>query len=252
MQNRRMFLKSCAAMSIGVPFVGRCSPMKSMIAAEKNFREDEYSPFDVPYITDGMLAMWDGEWNVGWGVHDSTATSWVDLSGHGFDFPIPKTGVEWNNQSLSLAGGTSLNRKLPEEQRKSFTVECVAIGTGVTGAFLWLKNPSWNGGALLGWASTGRCYFPWTRIGDLGDRDLQSASLSWDSTRQTLVRDGIILASTSHTVDVRNILSSIYVGEYNGGFMATMEVFSVRLYNRALTPEEIAHNYAVDKERFFL
>lgn len=31
-----------------------------------------------PYVTDGLVAMWDGEWNAGGGVHDANATEWVD------------------------------------------------------------------------------------------------------------------------------------------------------------------------------
>ena len=34
-----------------------------------------------PYITDGLVAMWDGEWNVGGGVHDGTASQWLDVVG---------------------------------------------------------------------------------------------------------------------------------------------------------------------------
>ena len=41
-----------------------------------------------PYITDGLVAMWDCEWNAGGGVHDDTATTWVDLTGNGLDATI--------------------------------------------------------------------------------------------------------------------------------------------------------------------
>ena len=33
-----------------------------------------------PYVTDGLVAMWDGEWNVAGGVHEN-GTKWVDLVG---------------------------------------------------------------------------------------------------------------------------------------------------------------------------
>ena len=33
---------------------------------------------------------------------------------------------------------------------------------------------------------------------------------------------------------------------------ATSDFCTVRIYNRALTAEEIAHNYSIDKERFSL
>lgn len=33
-----------------------------------------------PYVTNGLVAMWDGEWNAGGGVHDPNATVWKDLT----------------------------------------------------------------------------------------------------------------------------------------------------------------------------
>lgn len=34
-----------------------------------------------PYVTDGLIAMWDGEWNAGPGIHDPQASVWKDLIG---------------------------------------------------------------------------------------------------------------------------------------------------------------------------
>lgn len=48
-------------------------------------------------------------------------------------------------------------------------------------------------------------------------------------------------------------LSFIIGGENNRNHMSINgELCTIRFYNRALTAEEIAHNYAVDKERFRL
>lgn len=33
-----------------------------------------------PYITNGLIGMWDGEWNAGGGIHDSNSMIWKDLS----------------------------------------------------------------------------------------------------------------------------------------------------------------------------
>ena len=40
------------------------------------------------YIQDGLVAMWDGIENAGWGVHDPNATVWKDLSGNGYDLEV--------------------------------------------------------------------------------------------------------------------------------------------------------------------
>ena len=33
------------------------------------------------YVQDGLIAMWDGIENAGWGIHDPNATTWIDLIG---------------------------------------------------------------------------------------------------------------------------------------------------------------------------
>ena len=42
--------------------------------------------------------------------------------------------------------------------------------------------------------------------------------------------------------------------DYNNVYVETVyyNYFDVRIYNRVLTPEEIAHNYEIDKERFLI
>jgi hypothetical protein len=42
------------------------------------------------YIQDGLVAMWDGIENAGWGVHDDNATEWVDLKG---GYPLEISGA---------------------------------------------------------------------------------------------------------------------------------------------------------------
>lgn len=37
------------------------------------------------YVQKGLVACYDGIDNAGTGVHDSTAATWADLSGNGFD-----------------------------------------------------------------------------------------------------------------------------------------------------------------------
>ena len=57
------------------------APVKSSIAAKQN-SVNEVSEWVNPYVTDGLVAMWDGEWNAGGGVHDPNATVWKDLVGN--------------------------------------------------------------------------------------------------------------------------------------------------------------------------
>ena len=52
--------------------------VRSMIGA-RNAMLSGGGGWTNPYVTDGLLRMWDGEWNVGGGVHDENAIGWLDL-----------------------------------------------------------------------------------------------------------------------------------------------------------------------------
>ena len=53
------------------------------------------------------------------------------------------------------------------------------------------------------------------------------------------------------TNHIKKTSDSIFVGEaYGHNSLLKGNIYSTRVYNRALTPEEIAHNYAIEKERF--
>ena len=223
-----------------------------MIAARQIYlgRGGAKLPTAADYVQNGIVAMWDGIENAGGGVHDPNATAWKDLVG-GYDFAIPGSGASFTDDCVTL-NNSSLSASLQEVARPEFTIECIAESTGGTGAWLWMKNPSWVGGALIGWQSDGVCYFPWYKIGSLGGQGLASVGLAWDSSNQVLYKDASAIASTARSIDSRNVLSSIYIGEYNGNKKTTMNCHSIRLYSRALTAAEIAANYAVDKQRFNL
>lgn len=80
-------------------------PIKSIIAAEriKVIEKEELDPNQ--YVTDGLVAWYDGEWNVGIGEHDSSATVWKDLSENSNDLQIPRLGIDafWEDDCLRTA-----------------------------------------------------------------------------------------------------------------------------------------------------
>jgi hypothetical protein len=71
-------------------------------------------------------------------------------------------------------------------------------------------------------------------------------SVTFSPGDKSAVFDGIVPTSTTEAWTV--ISGNTFVGSiYDTGI-----VNSIRIYNRALTVDEIAHNHAVDKERFNL
>ena len=99
-------------------------------------------------------------------------------------------------------------------------------------------------------------YYPWKILHQLNYSDnigiTKSWSINWKPSVQKLFCDNSILASTQNVIDNRNILSRWFLGEYNGNRNSKVDYYCIRLYSRALTAEEIAHNYAIDKARFNL
>ena len=146
---------------------------------------------------------------------------------------------------------------LPRVSRPSFTIECVAKSDGSARAcYIWMRNPSWVGGALVGQAYGFNVWYPWAPLGGgLGRSvwsNLSSISLCWEAGRQVATLDGVEVLHGTGNIDSRNVLSEIYIGQYNGSIVALLNVHCVRLYSRALTSEEVIHNYLIDRERFDL
>ncbi|MBQ1429034.1 MAG: hypothetical protein IIZ06_05145, partial [Kiritimatiellae bacterium] len=49
------------------------------------------------YVQDGLVAMWDGIENAGWGQHDASATTWKDLTGNENDLSLWNGSVVTSN-----------------------------------------------------------------------------------------------------------------------------------------------------------
>ena len=58
-------------------------------------------PTAKDYVQDGLVAMWDGIENAGWGVHDLSATTWVNLAGGSIeDISLYTQNCEWSDDAL--------------------------------------------------------------------------------------------------------------------------------------------------------
>ena len=61
-------------------FVTDADIVKSSVSMRENaMKNEQKSP--NPYVTRGLIAMWDGEWNSGFFMHDPSSGTWKDLVG---------------------------------------------------------------------------------------------------------------------------------------------------------------------------
>ena len=202
------------------------------------------------YVQDGLIAMLDGIENAGFGKNEANATVWVDLSGNGNDVDVDLTQASWEDGFLNVTGTTCTR---DEEITNIATLE-VLFRDSRTSSY-----PGNNGSFFVLGERKGPCCLWYGHLAG-GSGDETNISSNNAKPRYTL-------ASRSYTYN----LWTYYV---NGEPMYTyrpphtladavgckatavggssIEIYHVRAYSRALTAEEIAANYAIDKARFNL
>ena len=218
--------------------------------------------YKCPYITDGLVAWYDGIWNAGMGKHDANATVWIDLI---------------NGKTLAFNGNYTVNADnlyIPEGSYAhgstishigADTIEMVIQATSHpanSAAFDWRSSSSSSSYArllLYGWDNANLQNYGAYAKSDgtfcaqssiVGNRvsvsfvDSLASYSGWLNGEQKTSKTG----QTGTDAGAAYLWLNYYVGKYT----MSANYHCIRIYNRALTADEIAHNYAVDKERFGL
>ena len=251
-----LFVSLIALIAIG-------APVKSSVAAKQNAANGA-SGWENPYVTDGLVAMWDGEWNAGGGVHDAAAPVWKDLIGNR-DATLAGD-ISWGANYVHRGATSATTITLPDiEIKPGFAIDyCMALINNGDGNFrdfattsgLRMEIVRMTNGSLQryyrnskdGYVSrSGPTPFGLSTdaqrilIGfdsDGGYGAYNGGSVSYDQTENTILKD-------------YGTIQSLAVGKY-GTLYENAKYHRICIYNRALTAAEIAHNYAIDKERFNL
>lgn len=232
------------------------TPIKSSIAVKHSFA-NEASGWVNPYVTDGLVAMWDGEWNASGGVHDPNATVWKDLVG-GKTLQL-NNGAYFSDKKLICTTG-----KAPAQAIEAFqNIATIEVGwnTSVDRGMMLIINDA----TYLYVNSSGRVWFNGVigslsrSIALLSDRINQDVNLTATASSakfDSVYRNGIDITSIGPNDYWRPANLFAIGGYYNGNANSDVGLVGywryIRLYSRALTAEEIAHNYTIDKERFNL
>lgn len=207
-----------------------------------------------PYNTDGLVAMWDGEWNTGPGVHDASATTWKNLAGNGFDLDVINGATfgsdhiicnQTNKPVASSDVGTTL---------APVYVEFVYSKTQ-SNAYAFAFHTDQNIG-IIAFKNSGVVffsgYYPDCSI-ELGS-STSRGSIGFDYVDHNKYRNGAQVSAGNIYESWDSVSNRIAVG---GRFNNSSSIFKgliycIRLYSVRPTEREIAANYAVDKARFGL
>lgn len=250
------------------------------VAAEKRIAEAEsaatesvsepraasYGSKKNPYVTKGLVAMWDGEWNAGLGRHDGKARVWKDIIGKCDCKPVGSP--VFSNKATVLDGNSCWEINPSSELLKtvmspSFTCEVVLrfgkgamvgnegfVGFGKTDSrVLW----GYAGGVPMG--ATPSIVF---------QHKLSPPPHAWKSNSCFDGLHTIVIsaseADVSGWIDAKAVVKTksgignnpepSYIGYIAGYAKMIGEIYCVRIYNRALDAKELQSNYAIDNKRF--
>ena len=246
--------------------------------AARQFFERRGAPaWANPYVTSGLIGMWDGEWNAGGGVHDANVTTWVDLSGNGLDMIskgepnfgsnyMTSTKVEnlWYTDVTDLMDGVLANGAFSFEACVEYAnanntrPKFLTFGGGAIGQGIWLlgsNNQSTRIGAEINVQNNGNSAQYGTRqlLGVAGGYS-NGATYGMryaDFVTEPIVRDnGSITSLPIPYVSKRFAIGFRYSYAADGPMIDGTKIYNARVYNRALTAAEVASNYAIDKARF--
>ena len=230
-----------------------------------------------PYVTNGLVAMWDGEWNAGGGVHDNTVTEWFDLTGnsHRMYAPSPSWGTNYaycENNAESRFRETAAEAEWFRDlvATGKYTVELVftpatggggnalnyyVIGFGLL--FSSVASTTSKSGVFLDLATNGTVIN--TRknlqVDGLGYLAPRLAQVSCDGSSGIIACNGT-QENISGTFNVTMEKQGMALGARGnlGDYSSSREMKHYRfsVYNRPLTSAELLANYAIDRERFSL
>ncbi len=239
------------------------------------------------YVQDGLVALWDGIENAGWGVHDASATTWKDLIG---SFDAVKVGSPtWSDNAANTSGiANTFQATIPTSSdfinaAKSGPISieiCLSISS-IWGSRCPFSIEDSNGSSSVYrfvqiFMQASKMYLPapyekngtaFIGTGPVFDNPSGTISVSFGADGEYLSatpsRNGVVGTKGSLKIGTNAIFDPATLGElgvstwyvrigrtHNNYLPAAYHC--VRVYSRALSAEEIAHNYEIDKERFNL
>ncbi len=227
-------------------------------------------PTAKDYVQNGLVSMWDGIENAGWGTHDDNLRL-IDLLQNGYEMPVET--IESNHGTVR---GISKYRMA----RITDAVRSVEVVCAVTGTYKPASGRIWTtycegstqytdvtryAGLAVGGVSeypdrvTLGTLYPNIEGGFLEDAfpaalygTSFSVSFSSNTNKSDIYLNGTYtLQSNVHISETQqNLYFNGQYGLTSYGFNGS--IYSFRLYSHTLTASEIATNYAIDKLRFNL
>ena len=218
------------------------------------------------YVQDGLIAVWDGI------DHGNDPLIWRDLSGNGYDATqrVANAGWRWDGDcyrgTLRNSHGFRAPQALVDFFRSNITNHTVEIVYRPTASSRETILGQYSGSAVglnieyaphlagyfrVYWGASPDFNSPaWKTLGMVR----MTTTMLCNGTNCQIYENGAYKAQAAQpNVDRVGVQSLIIGGENSRPNMSICgELCIVRIYSRALSADEIRHNYEIDKERFNL
>lgn len=207
------------------------------------------APTARDYVQTGLIAMWDGIENAGWGVHDAAATTWKDLVGSD-DLTISASSPwYWTDVSYKV-DSPNVYQNIANASGNSdptYAEVCFNNGVSASGEKFVLHFLGQKCLAVGAYTNIGGGYLKYTALSE----GKHSVGVDW--TAQKVTDNGVDLSGSGSAGTWYSSGVSLQIGYFgNNRYSFYGELYSMRLYSRVPTAAEIAANYAIDKARFNL
>ena len=231
------------------------------------------------YVQDGLVAMWDGIENAGWGVHDSNATVWKNLGSLGSAYDATRNAGTFSEDGAVFvrSSGRSQVFSIPgyllrDKMKGEWTYEVVFTpddGWFQTYSGIWGNHDEsgkcLSGGQYIGSQFEFIIYKPaiklWTPQSSFfaaGEKyavsqvasAIAGTGVTYCNNSEVASLSSINPTLNTYTNAGKTMIGAAYLNGNDRVFDGI--VHALRIYNRPLFAAELAANYAVDKARFGL
>lgn len=220
---------------------------------------------ELSYVSNGLIHRWDAIENTENG-HNSSATTWDDIVGSSDLVMNDPSYASWSDNALVLSG--NVNQYLdciggqlglaentvevvisPPEQASAAVVVNFGVNNNVQRSACLFSDSTFN---MNGNSSKS---YP-VGVTSFADFHYMAAAYTANSAAGTFYANGSAATegSATHSLSSQRY-DRLRVGATNSSSAAypyAGKIHAIRIYNRLLTAEEIANNYAVDVARFSL
>lgn len=200
------------------------------------------------YVEDNLIMHLDGENNTGAG-HSNNTTTWKDLSNTGNDRTLINFDTtQWNEKSLQFDGINDYLNDLVIDNTEELTIQ-VTMNNDKTDIYRNIYDKYYAEDPMLWLHPSSKFEFSKSYVldKDYSEKNIVVTNVLTTKTSNMFVNLEEVLKEFGHNKEIEGtyqLFNRKAAQTYKG------KIYSVRIYKRALTYEEIQINYEIDKYRF--